>query len=101
MLINQYDEYGPGMGLPKMEEFFEEKPYDGIEKIVKYLKGGKTTLVSLTMASDFYTKEPIGVREEIRTDGEFSWSSTLFYYVERYYLRLPKEFEEKILSLNE
>ena len=32
------------------------------------------------------------------TDGEYSWLSDLAYYVEKYNLRLPEEFEGKVLK---
>lgn len=32
------------------------------------------------------------------TDGKFTWNTTLAYYVENYNLRLPKDFEEHVLS---
>jgi hypothetical protein len=32
------------------------------------------------------------------TDGKYSWSSAIPYYVEHYDLRLPKDFEDHVLS---
>lgn len=98
LYLNDFDEYGPGMGLPKMSDSFEEKPYDGIDKIVQYLKNGKKTYISAKKAKDFYTGETLPIELCGMTDGEFSWSSSLFYYVEKYNLRLPKEFTQKVLA---
>lgn len=33
-----------------------------------------------------------------RNDGEYTWWTSLAYYVEKYNLRLPNEFEQKILN---
>ena len=32
-------------------------------------------------------------------DGKYSWTSTLIYYVEKYNLRLPLEFEKYVLNV--
>lgn len=97
--INKFDEFGPGMGFPKMSEYFEEKPYDGIEKIINYLQNGKKTYVSVRKSKDVYSGEIIPIELCGMTDGEYSWISSLCYYVKKYNLRLPKDFEKKVLSL--
>lgn len=37
-------------------------------------------------------------RKEICSDGEYGWSSMLPYYVKKYNMRLPKDFEKKVLN---
>ena len=61
------------------------------------LKNGNDDMVSLMASKDVITGEPIPMTMKGMNDGEFTWLNTLAYYVEKYNLRLPKEFEEKIL----
>ena len=98
--LNLYDEFGKGMNLPSMRDSFEEKPYKGQNKIVAYLKNGKKTFARTEVATDKFTEEKIPMESCGMTDGEYSWISTLAYYVEKYNLRLSKEFEDKVLSIS-
>lgn len=98
IIINMYDEFGPNMGLPHMSDYFEEKPYDGMDKIVDHLEQGTPTFASSKVATDIYTGERIPVEYCGMTDGVFSWMSVLPYYVKTYNLRLPKEFEDYVLN---
>ena len=93
-----YNEFGPGYGFPSMRKFFSEAPYPGLEKIASYLENGKPTFAQAHIPTDFFTGEIIPGESVGMTDGEYSWMSVLPYYVRKYYLRLPKEFEEKVLS---
>ena len=94
----EFDEYGPGMGFPKMKESMDVSPYTGIERIVDYLRKGRKTYAAAGRAVDFFTGEVIPGERCGMTDGEYSWVSSLPYYVEKYYLRLPKDFENKVLN---
>lgn len=93
-----YDEFGKGMGLPKMSEFFLDMPYKGKEAVVNYLKNGRKTYAAPGTATDVYTGEVIPIEKCGMTDGEYSWSSSLYHYVEKYNLMLPKEFILKVLQ---
>ena len=98
IIINMYDEFGPGMGLPHMSDFFEPEPYNGIDKIIDYLEKGQPTFVSGKVAKDIYSGKVIPVEYCGMTDGKYSWMSVLPYYVKTYNLRLPQEFENYVLS---
>ncbi len=95
-----YTEYGSSNGI-SMREHFENQPYNGKDKIVAYLRSkGKSTMVQMKVAEDRLTGERIkGMFSlELLTDGKFSWWSDLAYHVEKYNLRLPKEFEDYVLN---
>ena len=101
-ILCNYTEYGSSNGI-SMKDHFENKPYKGMDKIVAYLKTkGKSTMVRMEMAKDRFTGERIKDMYdlEIFSDGNFSWWSDLAYHVEKYNLRLPKEFEDYVLSLS-
>lgn len=97
-ILNMYSEYSNSSKLPSMKTFFEEKPYVGIERIIKYLESGVPTFATAGLPFDFFTGERIPGYDNGMTDGEYAWMSTLSYYVRKYNLRLPKEFENKVLA---
>ena len=99
MLCN-YTEYGSDNGI-SMKDCFQEKPYPGQDKIVSYLRhNGTPTAVQARMSSDRFTGERIPGEYSITAldDGKFGWWSDLAYHVEKYNLRLPKEFEDYVLN---
>ena len=93
-----YDEFGKGMGLPSMKDSFMDKPYKGQEQVAAYLEKGKKTYAKVELPTDKFTGERIFVESCGMTDGEYTWLSVIPYYVRKYNLRLPKEFEEKVLN---
>ena len=95
----QYDEFGANMGFPSIKDFFQSKRYEGQDKIIQYLKNGKCTMASPGRAVDVITGEVIDIEVIFMNDGKYSWTSTLIYYVEKYNLRLPLEFEKYVLNV--
>lgn len=98
--LARYDEFGKNMGLPSIVELFSDVPYPNKGKIVDYLKSGKVSLIGVAPITDVVTGEKIAKELEIMEDGKYSWNNALIYYVERYNVRLPKEFEDYVLSKN-
>ncbi len=94
-----YDEFGPGMGYPSMRQFFCESPYEWQEYVARYLRNGEVTHVACSRDKDKFTGELIPGERCGMTDGEYSWISSLAYYVERYNLQLDKAFVDKAESL--
>lgn len=94
-----YDEFGPGMGFKSMKESFSKEPYYGKDKILNYLKNGEKTYARAACAKDIFTGAPIGGEYVGMTDGEYTWNSILIYYVETYNLHLIKDFEEKVIHM--
>ena len=85
-----------------MEQFFADDAHSDKDKIIDYLKnGGKVLCVSARIPKDVFTKETIKMDEVIRKDQKYAWPAILAYYVEKYNLRLPKEFESHILGKND
>ena len=99
--LGKYIEFNKDMDYPSMEEDFCDYPYEGKEMIINYLESGEKTVTACSRARDFFTGELIPGERCIMTDGEYSWSSSLSYYVDKYNLRLPSEFEEKVLKNGE
>lgn len=97
-LLN-YKEFGAG-DAPSIRGSFEPKPYPGMERIIRYLEGGKPHLFSPQFGVDAISGERVADSYMICGDGEYSWSSMLPYYVRKYNMRLPAEFEAKVLRLS-
>lgn len=96
--IGEYKEFNPNFDYPSIKTFFESSKYDGQDKIANYLRHGKKTIVSAQIPKDVITGKTIRMEKIGMNDGVYTWFNTLSYYVEKYNLRLPKEFEEHILS---
>lgn len=95
-----FTEYGCDNGI-SIKDSINEHSYPGKEKIVSYLESsGKSTMVQVRLAKDRLTGERINglFSLELFTDGKFSWWNDLAYHVEKYNLRLPKEFEDYVLN---
>ncbi len=85
--------------FPSMRDSFQETPYKGQGRIIHYLrKGGMETMVSGKLHKDCFTGEVIPYGNIGRDDGEYTWWTSLAHYVEKYNLRLPEGFENKIMS---
>ncbi len=95
-----YREFGGGeMNLPSMKDHFEREPYEGKDRIINYLRhNGKSGYAKPGRITDKITGEVISFEEKGYSDGEYSWLESLVYYVEKYNLRLLREFEEKVLN---
>ncbi len=96
----KYKEYGYENEASMKEAAYEES-YPGKDKIVSYLKNkGKSTMVAMKLATDRITGERIKELYSIEflNDGKFYWWSDLAYHVDKYNLRLPKEFEDYVLN---
>ncbi len=101
LILNLFREYGDST-LPSMLEFCKKEPYIGQAKIVMFLKEkGKVISASTAMPKDRITGEHISLPSGSIVTQEYNgfvWRSDLAYHVEKYNLRLPKEFEDYVLS---
>ena len=93
-----YEEFAPDRGYQKLQEALFETPYSFQKEIASYLRKGNVILTGLSRAKDVFTGERIPDEVHIMTDGEYLWPNELAWYVEKYNLRLPKDFEEHILK---
>ena len=96
-IMATWKEFNP-LAKRSMKDDFADTPSPFCNEILNYLKSGEVTLASPESAMDVFSGERINGTNCILTDGEYSWSNALGYYVEKYNLRLPKELEDKILK---
>ena len=96
--IGKFNEIVPNKGYESMSNHFEKGPYPGQEKIVEYLRNGNIDMISTASTVDCFTGKKIPGDKLGMNDGKYTWWNTLAYYVEKYNLRLPEEFEKHILQ---
>lgn len=95
--IGQYKEFGDGK--ESITNSFSQSPYPGQSKIAEYVRNGGVLLdCAPSILRDIITNEKISEPQETRSDEFFVWFSELAYYIEKYNLRLPAEFENHILQ---
>lgn len=98
IVIGKYDELAPGMGFPSIKEYMQAEPYKSKAAVLKHLRGGNVHMVTASKVVDVLSGETTNIELVYMDDGKFSWSSKIPYYVDKYNLRLPQEFENHILS---
>ena len=96
--LGQYEELCPGKGYPTMKDNFSETSYEGKDKILKYLTHGKEDMCRDKKAVDVFSGKTISTEMIGYNDGEYTWWTDLAYYVDKYNLKLPKAFEDKVLN---
>ena len=98
ILLGKYEEFAPGMGFPSIKEHLQNEPYESKAEILEYLRNGNIHMVTASRIVDVFTSEKVNSELVYMDDGKYSWSSKLPYYVDKYNLRLPKEFEAHVLK---
>lgn len=93
-----YDELEPGHNFPKLKDSFVREAYPGKNNVISFLKNGNVDFARASRVKDIFTGDFIPTEVLIMHDGDFYWSNTLAWYVEKYNLRLPLDFERHILS---
>ena len=93
-----YEEIDKGHNFPKLVDSLEKKSYPHKEAIVDFLKNGKEEFVQMSRAKDIFNGEVIPGEVLVMSAGDFYWSNELCWYVDKYNLRLPSDFENYILE---
>ena len=97
--LMRWKEFGD-QDAPSISVLFSPTKYPGQDIIANYLDRGQISIVSTSLAEDKIGGGVIEphIAECVRTNGDFSWPGSLSYYVRKYNLRLPAEYEDYILS---
>lgn len=93
-----YEELEAGKHFPKLRSSLEKQSYNNKEKIAAFLNDGEIVLTRLSRVKDVLTGELIPLEVHAMCHGDYYWCNILSWYVEKHNLRLPKDFEEYILS---
>lgn len=98
IILGKYDELTPGMGFPSIIPHLNKEPYEGKETILNYLNNGRVHIVTASRFIDVFTNKRVNRELVHMNDGEYFWTSKIPYYVEKYNLRLPEDFEKHVLE---
>lgn len=96
--LGRYKEFNKSSNYESITNYFSEERYEGQDKIAQYLRSGKEDIISMEIPKDVITGERIPGEKVGMNDGVYTWFNILAYYVEKYNLRLPKEFEDYVLE---
>lgn len=92
-----YDELEKGQNFPKMKDSLENKAYPQKVDIIRFLQSGHIEFAQLSRSKDVFSGEIIPFEVLVMSDGNYYWSNELVWYVDKYNLRLPEDFEQHIL----
>ena len=81
-----------------LRDNISDKKYENQDLIEKYLSNCEIFSASSGYEKDVFTGERIPVQKLILADGKYLWPKCPSYYVNKYNLRLSKEFKKYILS---
>lgn len=98
ILLGKYEEFAPNMGFPSIKEYLQDEPYESKAAVLEYLNNGNVHMVTASKITDVFTGKKVNAELVYMDDGKYSWSSKLPYYVDKYNLRLPEEFEKHVLK---
>ena len=93
-----YDELNLGRNFPSIKVALEKESYPHKKDIVNFLRNGEIDIARASRKKDVFDGELIPDEILVMHDGDYYWSNELAWYVNKYNLRLPKEFESHILS---
>lgn len=93
-----YKELEPGRNFPMLKDSLEKEAYPHKNDVLRFLLNGTVDFARASRARDVFSGDIIPTEVLVMHDGDFYWSNTLAWYVEKYNLRLPREFESHILA---
>lgn len=99
-ILDYFKEYG-AEDAPSILDVCQKESYKGKDRIVNFLRNnGKEVGTSMKLSVDRITGERIDGEYSVvhYSNGKYSWCSDLAYHVNKYNLRLPKEFEDYVLN---
>lgn len=67
-------------------------------RVLEYLRKGKIIAVAPGRIRDIFTDEAVPGEILAYSDGKYYWNSETIYYFEKYNMKLPDEFINRILD---
>ena len=98
MAYINFSELKPNKGYPLMTDSMETKRYEGQDTIVKFLQRGELVLAQFSRNRDVFDNSVIPAEVLVLADGKYMWCNHLAHYVDKYNVRLPRDFEKHILG---
>jgi hypothetical protein len=99
-IVGLYKEfYGSNNNYPSILNNLSISPSEFKYILLDYLSTGESIAKAPAVLVDHVTGVKLeNIELEMLTDGEWQWRSDLFYYVEKYNLRIDEEFLTHILA---
>ena len=79
------------------DNLVDEVNYDK-KAVIDYLKSFKYRASCPKSAIDCFTGEEISPSFKVYDDGEYCWADFLVYHIEKYNIKLPQDFVNKIMT---
>lgn len=81
-----------------IKQFIVSKVNYDKKKILDYLQNGKKEANCPKPTYDIISGKMISTSFTVLTDGEYIWKNDLPYYVDKYNIKLPQSFIEKVIG---
>ena len=81
-----------------IKQFIVSKVNYDKKKILDYLQNGKKEAICPKPIYDIISGKMISTSFTVLTDGEYIWKNDLPYYVDKYNIKLPQSFIEKVIG---
>jgi hypothetical protein len=86
--------------LPSLKDAASAQPHVDQDKIVNYLRTGPNFSAMGKVVGDVLNpSEKVTLFPGTNTDGLYLWPTELAYYVQKYHVRLPQAFVDRMASL--
>lgn len=79
-------------------DYLQDKVDYDKKAVLDYLKSFKHNASCPRAAIDCVTGKEIASSFKVYNDGEYQWCDFLIYHIEKYNIRLPQAFVDKIMS---
>jgi hypothetical protein len=93
-MIGNFREAGYVKDAPSLAAAQGKRTAANKERVVTYLRAGTSYTVSPGPVADLFDPTQHAGTAGILTDGVYAWPHFLAYYVDRYDVELPAEFEQ-------
>jgi hypothetical protein len=85
-------------GAQSLEQARGEHPSVNQDRTVAYLRAGKVLIMSPGLVRDPFDRSAAAGSRSMLTDGAYAWPDSLAYFVQRYNVALPAEFEQHMAA---
>lgn len=95
-LIGFFQEHGGGDDAPSLADLRGKRDRTAKAEVLAYLRGAKKFVHSPGYERDHFDQASVAGTKSLLTDGTYAWPEFLAYYVDRYDVELPADFERHV-----
>lgn len=93
-VVKAFRELGAGADAPSIFDARGKRPPAHKAEVVAYLRAGTVHTFTMKVMQDVFDPQLLAGRPSMVTDGAYAWPQLLVYYVDKYDVSLPPDFEE-------